>query len=443
MNPKSKLKYPSKISPMRKIHFTYGEFFNDGSSIELVRDPADAERLVFLHWNGNKILICSRVERDDGDYVPAILEPTMLRVLRFPAKSPHHDTSHELLEDISRILLQYSRLRKPFVTVVGYFVLATWLFGAIVAPWLSIVGPETAEGMNLFKILSCLCRHALSLTDIGLSAMCSLPMGLGLTLMLRSSELGPNVERALAITRKRDAYVLRNGHLHDLHCSLVTYSQFPGNRIEQGIIGLEVPIRPTHEELPVLDERAQQEIAATFQPRLLTYRFEKFTRACDSKFDTPQFTYATRELARCLGACTPGEELPEDLLRFLETYDTEIRSTKWVDLNVVILESLVGFCREGESQYKYVGDIAKEVCVIMERRGEERLVTGKDVGRRLRLMGFQIEPRDSKGFKVERTATFCRRVDYLAQESDVPFIQNETIKASSDKGSARNKVKKT
>jgi hypothetical protein len=424
-----KPKYRKKTCVDRKTVYTYGEFFADGSAIELVKHPTEAEELTLVHYDGGRSTLCRSVQRDDRVYVPAILDPTILRVLKFPTKGDLHDTSRQLLADISGILRQYSGLREPFISVAGRFVLATWLYGAIAAPRLSLVGPETTGGTNLFKILSCLSRHALPLTEIHLSAICSLPMKLGFTLMLRSPELGLGMERALAITQRREGYVLRKGRLHDLHFSLVTYCQFPATHIEHRIACLEIPIHSAHEQLPILDERVQQEIAASFQRRLLAYRFNNFVKARDSKLDFPQFSYGTRELAHTLGVCTPGDDLPEELLRLLEIWDTETQSTKWVDPNVAVVESLFAFCREGESRFKYVGDVTKEVNVILSRRGETREVKPKAVGRIMRLMGLPIEPRDSKGFKVERTTIFCDRVNLLVQELDVPpLIQNEKRK---------------
>ena len=412
---------PQRISAVGKSICTYGEFLRDGAAIELVRDPGDAERLLCLYWNGKRSITRSRVALEDGVYVPAILDPTVLRALQFPARSDLSRAS-SLMADISDILVQYSGLREPFIMIVGRFILATWLFGVITAPWLSIVGPETVEGTNLFKLLSCLCRHALPLTGLDLRTICSLPMKLGMTLMLRSPALGPNIQRTLAITRKRDGYTLQNGRLHDLHCSLVTYSPFSRAHTDQGICRLEIPIEPSTGQAPILRERTQEQIAGQFQPRLLAYRLNNFLRASDFKICAAQFTCATRELAESLGACTPSDALPEGIVRFLETYDAEIRSAKWIDPDVAIIESLASFCREGTSRFKYMGDIAKDVCVILSRRGDERVVKPKEVGGRVRLMGFEIKPRDSKGFRVERTATFCERVNLLAKQFAIPPV---------------------
>lgn len=78
-----------------------------------------------------------------------------------------------------------------------------------------------------------------------------------------------------------------------------------------------------------------------------------------------------RGLARSLGACTPDDEdLQAETVHLLAARDADIQASKWTDLNVTIVEAILGFIHEGRETHIYVGDIAKAAEAILLGRGE-------------------------------------------------------------------------
>jgi hypothetical protein len=189
--------------------------------------------------------------------------------------------------------------------------------------------------------------------------------------------------------------------------------------------GIEVPVVFPVRQLEILDENTQRRIAADYQPKLVGYRRANYEKIRSSKFDAPDLTSPMRGLARSLGACTPDDEdLQAETVHLLAARDADIQASKWTDLNVTIVEAILGFIHEGKETYIYVGDIAKAAEAILLGRGERRQVEAREVGEKLRFLELETEPRDSRGFKLLLTEVIRRRVHELARDFDAPSIQH-------------------
>jgi hypothetical protein len=204
---------------------TSGQFFPGGESIELIRD-AETGRLNLLFFDGEKSEVVPSVEYAEHEYVPPEVRPSILRAMTLPAKGTAFGSIRQLLDDISRTVVRYTALSDHLARGVARFVLATWVVDALaIAPWLRIVGPDTIAGGQLVQILTCLCRHALPLTDASVGAICSLPLVWRPTLLIQQPELGARLQRFLNSTRNPNQFIPRNGELLDFHAAVVTYSK--------------------------------------------------------------------------------------------------------------------------------------------------------------------------------------------------------------------------
>ena len=403
---------------------TTGEIFEDGKIIELVRSGTNPKLLRLLFWDGNTATIGERVCHDNRIYEPAAVESTILCALMLPTKSATCGPAKSLLTDICTMVKKYSGFPDDFATIIGRFVLASWVVEAMNSPQLSIIGPYTRGGTQLFRLLSSLCRRSVLLTEVDVHGVQSLPMQLRLTLLIRQPDVSPRLERLLSAMRKRNEFVPQNGRLLDLHCAVATYSDSRRCRIEGALPCIEIPVRASIREVPVLSDSSQQRIAEMFQPRLLGYRLEYYHRIYTSDFDIPDLTPPIRELARTLGACTPCDvKLEAETIQFLRAQDAEIRSESWTDPDNLIIEAVLGFVHESKMECAYVLEIAKAVETILAGRGEFRNVDPREVGPRLRFLGLMTEPRNSKGIRLQFTQALCRRIHDLARDYDVPSIR--------------------
>ncbi len=403
---------------------TIGQFLPAGESIELIRD-AETGRLNLQFFDREKSKFAPRVEYAGREYVPPEVHFSILQAMTLPAKGTTFGSARQLLDDISRTVVRYTSLSDHLAKAVARFVLATWVVDAIaIAPWLRIVGPDTIAGGQLVQILACLCRHALPLTDVSVGAICSLPLGWHPTLVIQQPELSARLQGFLNCTRNPNHFIPRNGELLDFHIAVVTYSRL-SHRNGDIMSSIEVPVVFPMRQLEILDENTQRRIADDYQPKLLGYRCANYEKIRSSKFDAPDLTSPMRGLARGLGACTPDDEdLQAETVHLLAAREADIQASKWTDLNVTIVEAILGFIHEGKETCIYVGDIAKAAEAILLGRGERRQVEAREVGDKLRDLDLKTEPRDSRGFKLLLTEAIRRHVHELARDFDAPSIQH-------------------
>jgi hypothetical protein len=407
-----------------RVRQTTGEVFENGSLIEPVRDDTCADRLLLLYCDGGKISVAPRLELNGQKFEPAAVDPMVLRAMSLPAKSEPCGSVRELLEGVARDLKVYAALEDPFARLVGRFVLSTHIVGALpIATSLRIIGSDTLAGSQLWQILGGLCRRAIRLTEVTSSGICALPLEWNPTLLIHQREIDSRLLRLFAAARSPNEFIPRGRRLLNLYCPIATFLEIGsvnGHKFE----GIEIPAPPPHRRVEILTEESLRRLTEEYQAKLLHYRFDNFMAARRSTFDARQFLSPMRDLARSLGACTPGEtELQTELLGFLEARDAESRSAKWTDPAVVVLEALLGFVHEGEETSLYVGEIAKAVEAILRGRGEMREVEAREVGEILRnSLKFKTEARDARGFKLVLTQEVCRRVHELARDFDAPSI---------------------
>jgi hypothetical protein len=408
---------------------TSGEFFPDGHVIEPVRAISNVQELALLVWDGKRVTIALRAELDGRTYLPARMDPTILRELRFPKTSAPYGSAKQLLSEMSALVTEYTGLSENFVVAVSRFALCSWFASVLpTAPWLSIVGKNVVLGDQLLRLLRGLCRHALPVTDVNAAGVYSLPFELGLTLLIQQPELDGQVARLLLAARKRDACIPRGGRLLRAHAPIATYAESSPDFGGGMLAAIEIPATPTSSYLPLLDPEAECRIADEFQPKLLGYMLENHQQVADSKLDWPMLSSSIRELGRSLASCTPGDtDLQTQVIHFLKAQDESERAARCSDVDVVLIEALLFLCHEGHA-CAYVGEVEVAAQTILLQRGENVVLTPKAVAAKMRRFGLVIEARDSRGYRVLLTQGACRRVHELAVGYDVPAVQDGVVR---------------
>jgi hypothetical protein len=132
---------------------TTGEIFANGKVIEPLRDVTVQERLRLLFWSGLKSTLSSEVEYGGRVYKPATINPTVLQALMLPTKMASSGSAHKLLSDISKVMMEFTGFPENTVAAASHWVLGTWFPELRPAVGLSLLGPETVAGVQLFKLL--------------------------------------------------------------------------------------------------------------------------------------------------------------------------------------------------------------------------------------------------------------------------------------------------
>jgi hypothetical protein len=164
---------------------TNGEIFADGTAIELVQQIGEPERTSLLYWDGVRGTIAPIVERKGRSYVPARINPSILRELTLPTHSSSAGSTRELLMELGQQSVHFIGLPEKSASIVARVVLDSWIIGALsVAPVLAITGPDVSRGNRLIQWFHCVGRHPLRMTGVTPARLCSLPAGLEFTLLI-------------------------------------------------------------------------------------------------------------------------------------------------------------------------------------------------------------------------------------------------------------------
>jgi hypothetical protein len=414
---------------------TTGEFFADGSMIELISDVRDGNPALML-CDGAKETIGTRVEHHGRLYEPAPIDPSVLQALTLPTQCCPHGTTREFLEETCKLVANFVGLQEKSASLVGRLILCSALVDAVsVAPTLMIVGPDIARRNQLVALLRCLCRHALPLTGVTPAGLCSLPTGARFTYLISQSSLSDKLRQLLDDVSSRDRKILFRGRLLDLFGVQVIHSDSVIADDSWAPRSIQIPIIPTGQQLPVFDSDAQHRITTEFQAKLLSFRRANLSAACKLQFDSSKFVFPVRELARSIAAATPDAvELQAEVFDLLQEEEEAIRAGRWVELGAVAVESILVACYESLGGIIYIGELAEIAQEILRGRGEDNTIHPGAFGKQLKLLGFRTEPRDAKGMKIRLTEDVCRRARQLAQDFGVPHVEDATLPEQAGKG---------
>jgi hypothetical protein len=180
---------------------------------------------------------------------------------------------------------------------------------------------------------------------------------------------------------------------------------------------LKIPVIEGQSSALRLGSESFEKIKNFFQPLLLAFRLENRGKVLHSQFDAPLLADPVREVARCLGACTPDDaELQAELLKLLQSTNAEYLSAKSADFRIVVVECLLYCSHERPGGEVFVGEVAEKVQTILVSGGDLIAVTPRRVGKIIDNLGLQTEPRNKRGYRVLLTQAVCRRIHELARQ---------------------------
>ncbi len=188
--------------------FSAGESFADGVMIELI---AGSSKPNLLLWKGLKAKVGPRVEHGGCTYEAPELDPILWRAMRLPAGCRDYGSARALFDGIRDLFQRHLGLPESESGLIACFVISTWLANRLPsAPGLTISGPDEELGIDVLRLLSCICRHPLMLAELTPGSFRSLPMQLSLTLLLDQQRVRPNLQRLLRASSHRGMHLPGN-----------------------------------------------------------------------------------------------------------------------------------------------------------------------------------------------------------------------------------------
>ncbi len=399
-----------------------GEIFPDGAMIELVSGSSKLNQPQLCLWNGQQATVAPRVQHAGSIYDAPVIDPILYRALRLPVQCIDYGSARSLLTELSDLFRQYLGLPESDSRLLACFAISTWLADCLpTAPNLIITGPDEKLGIDLLRLLSCVCRHPLMLAELTPGSFRSLPMQLSLTLLLDQQRLRSSVQLLLRASSYRGMYLPGNrGRVVDLYGPKAIFcgKDSAADTLSGGMI--QISLAPSLLQSSALDDKVENEIATRFQPRLLMYRLRNSGTAPESRVNVSEFTFVTRQLAWTLAACFPEDlELADDIVQLLRPQDEEVRGQHSRDVNCAIVETLSGYIHDGKQREVRVGELTRKVNALLRFRREILQYSPEEIGWKLRDLNV-AKHTNSAGRQVVLRRETSRIVHRLIQAYGLP-----------------------
>jgi hypothetical protein len=414
---------------------TAGEVFADGAMIELIAGERPARPLLMM-WDGSKEIIGPVVERDGKLYKPAEIGSSVLQQLTLPTRCHPHGTTREFLTEICKLMANLVGLGEKSASLAARIVLCSAIVDAVsVAPALVIAGPDTARASRLMSLLRCLCWHSVPLTGVTPAGFCSLTSSVRFTFLISQASVSDKLQKLLDDASRRDRKIPFRGDLLDLFGVQVIQSDSVFAYEPSPLRSIQISMVPTETALPVFDQHTEQLIASEFQAKLLSFRRTNLAAAQGVHFDATNFSRPLRDLAQSFALVTPDDpELQASVFALLREEDTESRSSKWIDPNVVAVEAVLTAWDEAPGGAVYVSELSDIAKVLLNGRGVDSPLDPGSFGKHLKILGFVTEPRDARGKKLRLTEAVHNRALQLAQDLGAPEIEEREAISKVGKG---------
>lgn len=394
--------------------------------IEAIVDRSHPTQLCLHSWNGSKARTISIVSYRGCTYTAASIAAGLSRAVRFPDSSKAFGTVAQLTSSMLKFLDRYARLPPDAAALIATFALSSWVEDCfVVTPMLHLLGPD-GEVTRVLRLLNCLCRRPILLSDFDVAALSTLPRNLDPTLLVNQRDLGRRLTRVLLATNDRYFRVARGkGEIHANGAkAFASVPEFANGA------GVRISLPPVQELLPTLTYKEETELADDFQAKLLRYRLVNYWSVSQVQLDIGDLVPAMREEARAwlapVNAC-PG--LYKDVSNILLQQSHEAEGDRMFDDRCVVAEAALFFCHRSDTDHFFVGELAEIVNTLLTGRHDDRVLSDKKVGLLLRALGIHAE-RVVRGFKVSLTNLVREQIHRVAKSYQVVSTQDGIVRCN-------------
>ena len=395
---------------------TCGEFFPDGSVLELVRAQTGPEELKLLHWNGKVLDVAAHVDHAGGKYAPAAIDPNLKKALRLPTRVAPPETTEKLFTDVHDLLTCHLAQLEGCITALACAAFLSWMSPVLpTAPIVWIFSPAGSPRNRALQMLSLLSRHPVQIVGLRRGDIARLPMWLQPTLLLDEPDLRPAMQTILQSSTYRGARTVSSHGLFEFYGPKIVCSHHLPHSAALGTAALKATLIPIAGQLPILDKKMEEEIAEEFQARFLGHFLRNAGNAQSANFDASQFTSPIQDIARTVSTAVMGDgDVQKRILPLLAVQDEEVRADRARTCDAVVLEALLFFIHAGGWSKVRTDNIAQKVNAIFKGRGSDQQHSAESVGWAIRRLGIPSGRIARAGNGVELDASTCQLIHRLA-----------------------------
>jgi hypothetical protein len=405
-----------------------------GLVLESVADPHHSNQLRLHGWDGRNFATQPATSHCGRTYTPGLVPSGLAQAVRFPRPSKAFGAAATLANSMLDFLCRYAHLAADAAGLLVGFCLASWFVDCLpVAPVLYLLGPDNETELVL-RLLGCLCRRPVLLSDLNVPALATLPRDLDPTLLIGQRNLPRQVVRVLVASNNHRFYIARGrSQLHAYGAKALSANPESVNELD-----VRVTVSPALKELPMLTDAAERDFADDFQAKLLRYRMVNRQRVSAAQIDIRDFVPAMRDEARAwLAPICDCPDLQRTVSGCLLQQSREVATAGLADDRCLVAEAALFFCHEATTEQFFVGDLAERVNDLLKGRHEDRALTAKKVGLLLRALGIHGE-RVVKGYRILLTDSVREQIHAAARDYQVPPVQDGVARCRSCHGKKSN-----
>jgi len=346
--------------------------------------------------------------------------------LCFPTRVAPPEATKKLFTDVHAILRRHLAQLDPCITAMVFTIFASWMSPVLpIAPILLILAPAGSPKNLVLQILGILCRRPLRLVGLKRGDILHVPMPLQPTLLLDEPDLRPEMQTLLQSSTHRGTRIISGCGIAEFYGPKIICSRkLPlGTALETE--ALRIALIPVVGQLPLLDKKAEVEIAEEFQSRFLGYFLRNSSGVQIPSFDVNQFTLPVQDLARAFGAAIVGDgELQKKILPLLGVQDEEIRADRASAFDSVVLEAGISFIHQGGWTKLRMDKLAGKVSAIYKGRGFDEASSAESIGWAVKRLGIPSGRINRAGNGLTLDVSTCRLIHRLALSHGVRAMQS-------------------
>jgi len=361
-----------------------------GATIDLVADSSDPYSLNLVLWDKSRARVAPRIEYSGEVYEPIVLDPTIVHCVQWPKCPLKYGSTGQLFERVRGLITRHIEISDQSARLLTHFVFSTWFSDRLsLAVGLAILGPADSEGIHLLRLLRCLCRRSMLLSEASQASLLSLPLQISPTLLMNRPMLTRQLRKFLSTSNRRGLATVKRGKLMEVCCPKAVY--FGMDRIPEDIasVMIQVSLSGTTAKVSALGDEALNQVAAELQGKMLAYRLANYSRIRVSDCHDTNFTPQTREIVMNLAACVADDtKLAGEVVPLLNDQDNLVRGQSDQKLDAAILGAVLVCLHEKKSDRVQVKEITALANTLLRTQGEIVEYRPEEVGHR--LDGFSL-----------------------------------------------------
>lgn len=404
---------------------TAGEIFPDGTVIELLRDVASPEEFSLVRSQQGVLDLKPVLSHAGRVYAPVREERSSSRAVCFPTRVASPEATKKLFTDVHAVLRRHLAQLDPCITAMVFTIFASWMSPVLpIAPILLILAPAGSPKNLVLQMLGMFCRRPLRLVGLRRGDILHVPMPLQPTLLLDEPDLRPEMQTLLQSSTHRGTRIISSCGIAEFYGPKIICSR----KLPQGTAletdALRIALIPVAGQLPLLDKRAETEIAEEFQSRFLGYFLRNSSAVQIPTLDVSRFSLPMQDLAQAFGAAIVGDgELQKKILPLLSIQDEEICADRASAFDSVVLEAGISFIHQGGWTKLRMDKLAEKVSAIYRGRGIDEEPSAESVGWAVKRLGIPSGRINRSGNGLTLNVSTCRLIHKLALSHGVRAMQ--------------------